>query len=190
MPVGRLEPADRQRVAEVMSQMSLQDEDTIVEGAGALSVEGPNPSPNPYVFYMPGIKSLCIPALGEEDGPAGVADGLLGVTQLPAGVGLAATFDPSLAQQYGQVIGKEEWDKGADVNLGPTINIDRDPRWGRSFETFTEDPFLNASLATSEIDGVQSTGEMSQVKHFAAYNQETNRNNPADNVIVDQRTLN
>ena len=74
------------------------------------------------------------------------------------------------------MIGSEEYGKGAAVNLGPTINIDRDPRWGRSFEAFTEDPFLNASLATSEIDGVQSTGEMSQVKHFAAYNQETNRN--------------
>ena len=139
---------------------------------------------------MPGIASLCIPALGEEDGPAGVADGLSGVTQLPAGVGVAATFDPSLARQYGQVIGSEEFGKGAAVNLGPTINIDRDPRWGRSFEAFTEDPFLNASLATSEIDGVQSTGEMSQVKHFAAYNQETNRNTQADDVIVDQRTLN
>ena len=187
--VGSSQPI-AQRVAEVMSQMSLTRGGHHRRGRRRAHVEGPNPTPNPYVFYMPGIKSLCIPALGEEDGPAGVADGLLGVTQLPAGVGLAATFDPSLAEQYGQVIGKEEWDKGADVNLGPTINIDRDPRWGRSFETFTEDPSLNASLATSEIDGVQSTGEMSQVKHFAAYNQETNRNNPADNVIVDQRTLN
>ena len=87
-----------------------------------------------------------------------------------------ATFDPSLAHGYGAVIGSEERGKGAAVNLGPTINIDRDPRWGRSFEAFTEDPFLNAALATSEINGVQSTGEMSQVKHFAAYNQETNRN--------------
>ena len=47
---------------------------------------------------MPGISSLCIPKLGEEDGPAGVADGLTGVTQLPAGVALAATWDPSLAR--------------------------------------------------------------------------------------------
>jgi beta-glucosidase len=179
-----------QRVAEVMSQMTLADEDTIVSGAGALTSEGPSPAPNPYVFYMPGISSLCIPDLGEEDGPAGVADGLLGVTQLPAGVGLAATFDPALASEYGKVIGSEELGKGAAVNLGPTINIDRDPRWGRSFETFTEDPFLNSSLATSEIDGVQSTGEMSQVKHFAVYNQETNRNTPQDDVIIDPRTAN
>ena len=180
-----------QRVSELMSAMTLDQEDFLVEGHGT-AAEPPVSGGNPYVFWMPGIPFSCgsIPPLGEEDGPAGVADGLSDVTQLPAGVGLAATFDPSLAQQYGQVIGSEEWGKGAAVNLGPTINIDRDPRWGRSFEAFTEDPFLNASLATSEIDGVQSTGEMSQVKHFAAYNQETNRNSPQDDVIIDQRTLN
>jgi beta-glucosidase len=180
-----------QRVAELMSVMTLDQEDFLVEGHGTAN-EPPTPGGNPYVFWMPGIQMSCgsIPPLGEEDGPAGVADGLSGVTQLPAGVGVAATFDPSLARQYGQVIGSEEFGKGAAVNLGPTINIDRDPRWGRSFETFTEDPFLNAALATSEIDGVQSTGEMSQVKHFAAYNQETNRNTPQDDVVIDQRTLN
>ncbi len=180
-----------QRVAGVMSEMTLDQEDFLVEGHGTAN-EPPTPGGNPYVFWMPGIQLTCgaIPPLGEEDGPAGVADGLSSVTQLPAGVGLAATFDTSLAQQYGKVIGSEEYGKGAAVNLGPTVNIDRDPRWGRSFETFTEDPFLNASLATNEIDGVQSTGEMSQVKHFAAYNQETNRNTPQDNVMIDARTLN
>ena len=169
-----------QRVAEVISQMTIPNEITMVEGQGTT---------NPYVFYMAGIPSLCIPSLGEEDGPNGVADGLTGVTQLPAGVALAATFDPSLARQYGQVIGAEEVGKGAAVNLGPTINIDRDPRWGRSFETYTEDPFLNGSLATSEIDGVQSQGELDQVKHYAVYNQETYRNTPADDVIISNRTL-
>jgi beta-glucosidase len=177
-----------QRVAQLMSHMTLADKDFLVEGHGTTN-EGPNPSPNPYVFWMPGIPSLCIPKLGEEDGPAGVADQLTGVTQLPAGVAVAATWDNSLASRYGQVIGSEELGKGADVNLGPTVNIDRDPRWGRSFEAFTEDPFLNSALATDEIDGVQSTGEMSQVKHFDAYNQETNRNTEADNVIVSDRTL-
>lgn len=169
-----------QRVAEVIDHMTLANEITMVEGDGTAP-------PNPYVFYMPGIPSLCIPYLGEEDGPAGVADQQTGVTQLPAGVGLAATFDPSLANRYGQVIGAEELGKGAEVNLGPTVNIDRDPRWGRSFETFTEDPFLNSALTVNEIDGVQSQGEMSQVKHFAAYNQETNRNTPADDVIISPR---
>ena len=74
-----------QRVAQVMAKMTLPNEITMVEGHGTT---------NPYVFYMAGIPSLCIPSMGEEDGPNGVADGLTGVTQLPAGVALAATFDP------------------------------------------------------------------------------------------------
>ncbi|HEV2934196.1 MAG TPA: glycoside hydrolase family 3 C-terminal domain-containing protein, partial [Streptosporangiaceae bacterium] len=160
--------------------MSLSQKISMVEGHG---------SSNPYVFYTPAISSLCIPAFGLEDGPAGVADGLTGVTQLPAGVALAATWDPSLSSQYGQVIGAEEFGKGASVNLGPTVNIDRDPRWGRSFEALSEDPFLNASLDVPEIGGVQGQDVMSQVKHFDAYNQETYRNTPADNVIVDNRAL-
>jgi beta-glucosidase len=168
------------RVNMVLSHMTLANEITMVEGQG---------TSQPYVFYMAAQPKLCIPAMGLEDGPVGVGDGLTGVTELPSAVSLAATFDTSLARQYGQVIGQEEWGKGAAVNLGPTINIDRDPRWGRSFEAYTEDPFLNAALAVSEIDGVQSTGEMSQVKHFAAYNQETNRNSPQDDVIVSTRAL-
>jgi beta-glucosidase len=168
------------RVQMVLSHMTLADEITMVEGQG---------TSQPYVFYMAAQPALCIPAMGLEDGPVGVGDGLTGVTELPAAVSLASTFDTSLARSYGRVIGGEEWGKGAAVNLGPTINIDRDPRWGRSFEAFTEDPFLNSALAVSEIGGVQSTGEMSQVKHFAVYNQETNRNSSADDSIVSTRTL-
>jgi beta-glucosidase len=162
-----------------MSQMSLADEISMVEGHG---------TSNPYVFYTPAIPALCIPAVGEEDGPSGVADGLTGVTQLPSGVALAATWDPSLAKQYGTVVGAEEYGKGASVNLGPTVNIDRDPRWGRSFEALSEDPALNSALDVSEIEGVQNQDVLSQVKHYAAYNQETYRNTPADNVVVDTRT--
>ena len=136
-----------QRVAQLMSQMTLADEITMVEGHG---------TSNPYVFYTPAIPALCIPAVGLEDGPAGVADGLTGVTELPAGVALAATWDPSLAGQYGRVIGAEEYGKGASANLGPTVNIDRDPRWGRSFEALSEDPFLNASLDVPEIAGCRA----------------------------------
>src|SRR5215472_6362303 len=169
------------RVHMVLSRMTLANEITMVEGQGLSE---------PYVFYMAAQPAFCMPAMGLEDGPVGVGDGLHGVTQLPSAVSLAATFDRSLAQQYGKVIGQEEWGKGAAVNLGPTINIDRDPRWGRSFEAYTEDPFLNGAMAVNEINGVQSTKEMSQVKHFAAYNQETKRNTPRDNVIVSPRTLN
>jgi beta-glucosidase len=170
----------RQRVHLLMAQMTLADKINMVTGAGFSE---------PYVFYISAIPSLCVPAIGEEDGPVGVGDGLTGVTQMPAAVSLAATFDPSLAKDYGAVVGNEERGKGAMVNLGPTINIDRDPRWGRSFETYTEDPYLNAAMATADIEGVQSQDEMSQVKHFAVYNQETNRNTPADDAIVSTRAL-
>jgi beta-glucosidase len=173
LPVGR-------RVRMLMSRMTLADKINEVTGAGVSE---------PYVFYISAIPSLCIPAIGEEDGPVGVGDGLTGVTELPAAVSLAATWDPALATRYGQVAGAEERAKGAMVSLGPTINIDRDPRWGRSFEAYTEDPYLNASLAVAEIGGVQSQHEMSQVKHFAMYNQETNRNLPADDAIVSERAI-
>ena len=69
------------------------------------------------------------------------------------------------------------------------MNIDRDPRWARSFEALSEDPFLNSALDTSEIEAVQGQDVLSQVKHFDAYNQETYRNTSNDNVIVDDRTL-
>ncbi|MDX6419728.1 MAG: beta-glucosidase, partial [Trebonia sp.] len=167
-----------QRVSMLMAQMTLADKINMVTGAG---------SSQPYVFYIAAIPSLCIPAIGEEDGPLGVGDGLTGVTQMPSAVSLAASFDTSLATQYGQVVGSEERAKGAMVDLGPTVNIDRDPRWGRSFEAFTEDPYLNSALAVADINGVQSQDEMAQIKHFAVYNQETNRNAPADNAIVSTR---
>src|SRR5215469_12116309 len=169
-----------QRVQMLMSQMTLPNKINMVTGAGFSE---------PYVFYISAVPSLCIPAIGEEDGPVGVGDGLHGVTQMPSAASLAATFDPSLAKAYGQVVGSEERGKGAMVDLGPTVNIDRDPRWGRSFEAYTEDPYLNAALATADINGVQSQDEMAQVKHLAVYNQEINRNTPADNAIVSTRAL-
>jgi beta-glucosidase len=168
----------QQRVSLLMAQMTLADKINMVTGAG---------TSEPYVFYISAIPSLCVPAIGEEDGPLGVGDGLTGVTQMPSAASVAASFNTSLAYQYGQVVGSEEHAKGAMVDLGPTVNIDRDPRWGRSFEAYTEDPYLNSALAVADVDGVQSTGEMAQIKHFAVYNQETNRNAPADNAIVSTR---
>jgi len=142
-----------------------------------------------YVGLIPAIGSLCIPAINLEDGPAGVADGMTGVTQLPAPVDVAATWDSAAEQLYGQVIGTEQAAKGTTVDLGPTINIVRDPRWGRAFESVGEDPYLNGQMGSSYIRGVQSTGVMAQVKHLAVYNQETNRNTPSDNAVVSTKTM-
>jgi beta-glucosidase len=142
-----------------------------------------------YVGFIPAIRSLCIPALKLEDGPAGVGDGMTGVTQLPAPVDVAATWDTSAEKTYGQVIGSEQAAKGTIVDLGPTINIVRDPRWGRAFESIGEDPYLNGAMGAADIRGVQSAGVMAQVKHFAVYNQETYRNTPSDHAVVSTRAM-
>jgi beta-glucosidase len=171
-----------QRVDMLLSAMTVQQMDDLVYGNGSYAPAG-------YVGHIPAIPALCIPALNLEDGPEGVADGMTGVTQLPAGVSLAATWDASTAREYGTVIGSEEAGKGANVNLGPTVNIVRDPRWGRAFESYGEDPYLSGQIAVGDIDGVQSQGVMSMVKHWDVYNQETNRNTPADDAIVSERTM-
>ena len=159
-----------QRVAMVMKKMTIGNEITLVEGHGM----------KPYAGTQPAIPSLCIPQFGLEDGPNGVGDGLKGVTNLASGASLAATFSPKLAFEYGQVIGAEQATKGSAVDLGPTVNIDRDPRWGREFESMSEDPQLAAMIGVAEIHGIQSEGIIAQVKHYAVYNQETNRNTPKD----------
>ena len=171
------------RVSQLLGQMTLDDKLAMVNGVGyANGTTG-------YVGHIAANPALCIPGLNLEDGPQGVADGVPGVTQLPAPVALAAAWDPALAREYGTVVGSEERGKGADVNLGPTVNIVRDPRWGRAFESYGEDPYLAGQTAVGYIDGVQSQGVLSQVKHFAVYNQETNRNTAADDAIVSPRAI-
>ena len=169
-----------QRVAQVMAQMTQAQKIAVLHGNGDAS---------PYIGNLSPIPSLCIPALNLQDGPSGVGDGLGGVTQLPSAVASAATWDTGLQQQYGAVAGAEFAGKGANVALGPTLNITRDPRWGRAFETYSEDPYLTAKMATASIQGLQSQGVMAQAKHVAVYNQETYRNGPEDNAVLDTRTL-
>jgi beta-glucosidase len=108
------------RVSLVLAQMTLADKLKLMHG-------NTKPSSNGSIGSTPAIARLCIPAVAQEDGPAGVADGVTGATQLPAPVNMAATFDPAAARAYGQVIGAQEWTKGNEVVYAPTINIDRDP---------------------------------------------------------------
>ncbi len=137
-----------------------------------------------YEGYVPAQPALCIPDLVEQDGSLGVAYGATDVTQLPAEVSLASAWDPTLAYQYGVVNGQEHRAKGIAMVLGPGINIQRDPRWGRNFEMFSEDPLLTSALGTADVEGIQSQGVMADVKHFVTYNQETNRGTPNDDTIV------
>src|SRR5580658_1593292 len=175
--VGSTAPVS-QRVEQVMAAMSQSQELELVYGASGS-----------YQGNIPAIPALCIPSINLQDGPQGVGDGLSGVTQLPAPVAAAASWDTSLEQQYGSVVGSEDAGKGANVDLGPTINIVRDPRWGRAFESLGEDPYLAGQIAAAYIQGVQSQGVMAQVKHYAVYNNETNRNNSADDDVVQERAM-
>lgn len=188
--VGSRAPVE-QRVGAVLHRMTQQDKVAMVHGitepeamAGA-----PGTTPPTYVGEVPAIPRLCVPALHLEDGPSGVGDGLTGVTQLPAPVTAAASWDPSVARRYGALIGAEQRGKGTNVALTPTVNIVRDPRWGRAFESYGEDPYLSGRIAAAHIEGVQGQGVVAQVKHWAVYNQEFGRDTPIDNAQVDDRTL-
>lgn len=142
-----------------------------------------------YEGYLPAQPTLCIPALPEQDDSLGVGAGATGVTQLPAAVSLSSAWSRSLAYQYGALNGKEHRVKGIAMALAPGTNIQRNPRWGRNFEMLSEDPFLSSQLIVPDVEGLQSQHVMADVKHYDAYNQETFRNTPADNVIVSHRAL-
>ena len=141
-----------------------------------------------YENINSGVPRLCIPALTLQDGPQGLAFGDTGVTQLPAPLGVAATFDPAVARAYGQVQGSEAAGQGIDVVQGPNLNILRVPQNGRAYEGFGEDPVLVTAMGVANIEGIQSTGVMAQAKHFATYSQETDRG-PLNDVVSD-RALN
>jgi beta-glucosidase len=163
------------RVAQLMGAMSQQQKDNMLFGDGSTT----------YIGQIGGQPALCIPNLNLEDGPSGVGDGLGGVTQMPDGEASAATFDPSYEQAYGTAIGQEFAGKGVNAALGPTINMVRDSRWGRAYETFGEDPYLSGELVSADVQGLQSQGVMAVVKHAAAYNIEQ----PAGTIIVSPRVL-
>ncbi|MCU7724397.1 glycoside hydrolase family 3 C-terminal domain-containing protein [Actinoplanes sp. KI2] len=161
----------------LLAAMTQAEKLTMMHGGGSCG----------YAGCVPANARLGIPALRLQDGPVGVGDGATGVTQLAAPVAGAASWDTALMRQYGSTLGAEQWGKGTNVVLAPTINIVRDPRWGRAFESFGEDPYLAGQIGAADIQGIQSQGPLAQVKHYAVYNQETARNTAADNAIVSDR---
>jgi beta-glucosidase len=175
--VGSTAPV-AQRVQQVLNTMDQSEEISLLSGDGATT----------YIGQIGAIPDLCIPNVNLEDGPSGVGDGNGGVTAYPDGENAAATFDPTLIEQEGAAMGAEFAGKGANISLGPTTNLVRDPRWGRTYETYGEDPYLAGQITSAEVQGIQSQGVMAMVKHVAAYDQEQYPNGN-DNETVSQQAL-
>jgi beta-glucosidase len=128
-----------------------------------------------YAGRIPANARLGIPEIRLQDGPAGVGNGFTGVTAFPAPLARAASWNVDTERAVASAIGAEQAAKGVDVALGPTVNLARVPQWGRTHESFGEDPTLTSAMAVASVAGIQSQGVLAVVKHFAAYNQETSR---------------
>jgi beta-glucosidase len=150
-------------------------------------------------FTTPAIPRLGIPRRWMSDGPHGVREDIgpdtwepAGRTDdfstaMPAGICLAATWNPDLGYAEGEAIGEEARARHKDIMLGPGVNILRTPLCGRNFEYLGEDPFLTSQMCVGYIRGAQSQDISSCVKHFDANNQEFERG--TINVEMDERAL-
>jgi|HubBroStandDraft_6_1064221.scaffolds.fasta_scaffold15292_3 beta-glucosidase len=137
-----------------------------------------------HVVERPKADRFAIPSLNPADGPNGFARGpipgppppsALGVTAFPNEIALAATWDRNRASDFGKALGEEWRGKGSSEIVGPTLNIMRTWHWGRSAETFGEDPFLNGKMAAAEVAAIQKEHVIAMVKHFAGNNQDWDR---------------
>ena len=140
-----------QRVADLLGRMTVEEKATMLSGSA-------------WMESAP-IERLGIPAIKMADGPMGVrswagssaitsaanAPAQVLATSFPAGVTMAATWDLELVEREGQAIGQEVKALGRDMILGPTVNINRVPLWGRNFEGYGEDPYLAARLGVAYI---------------------------------------
>src|SRR5438270_7261324 len=160
-------------IEELLRQMTLQEKVAMLAGTN--------------MWYTVPVERLGIPSLKMTDGPNG-ARGAGGFTSdvkaacFPAGISLASTWDTDLIERVGQALARETTMKGAQVLLAPTVNIQRSPLGGRNFESFSEDPYLCASLAVAYIHGLQQEGVGASIKHYVCNDQETKRTNISSQV--------
>ncbi|QKJ20505.1 glycoside hydrolase family 3 N-terminal domain-containing protein [Microbacterium hominis] len=177
-------PTPPASVDTLVAQLTLEEKALLLEGVGAWNTNG--------------VPRLGIRQLFVTDGPHGVRKvranaGAFGLaeaepsTSFPTSTTLAKTWDPELARQVGAAIGRESAALEVDVLLAPGVNIMRSPLCGRNFEYFSEDPLVSGVFGTAFVQGVQSEGVATSVKHFAANSNEDFRF--VGDSVVDERAL-
>jgi beta-glucosidase len=168
--------------------MTLSEKLSLVHGRLAAPWGG-EPKPSGSIGsagFVPGVPRLAIPPLQETDAELGIANpGEVRrgdtATAMPSNLAMASTFDAALARRQGEAVGAEARAKGFNLLMGGAANLIRDPRGGRNFEYFSEDPLLTGIMAGAEVAGVQSQHVLCTLKHFALNDQETDR------VVMDAR---
>lgn len=182
---NKKEEAIKVKINGIVSKMTLEEKIAMLHGNA--------------LFSSAGVPRLGIPELTCDDGPLGVREEIKrfdwasanwttdSATFLPNGSAIAATWNPLMANRYGVVIGEEANARKKTVMLAPAFNICRMPLCGRTYEYYSEDPYLNSQLAIQSVKGIQSQHIAACIKHFAANNQELNRDSV--NTLVDERAL-
>jgi beta-glucosidase len=171
-------------IENLISQMTLEEKASFCSGLD--------------FWYLKGLERLGVPSIMATDGPHGLRkqagsservglEDSVPATCFPTASALAATWNRDLIYQVGEALGEECLEENVGVILGPGANIKRSPLCGRNFEYFSEDPYLTGEIAKSHIDGVQSQGIGTSLKHYAVNNQEFRR--MVIDAIVDERAL-
>ena len=149
-------------------------------------------------WHSAAVERLGIPSIMVSDGPHGLRaqpdigdhvgiGGSVPATCFPTASALGSSWDPQLARRIGEALGQEARAQRVAVILGPGINIKRSPLCGRNFEYLSEDPVLSGVLGAAMVEGIQSQGVGTSLKHYAVNNQETDRLRVSAD--VDERTL-
>jgi beta-glucosidase len=163
-----------ERVEDLLSRLTPKEKVSLMAGGS--------------LFSTYAIDRLNIPALRFSDGPNGVRSNEgEATTVFPTGSALAATWNPEVVRAVGQAIAREALALNIQVLLGPNVNIQRSPLGGRNFEAYSEDPYLAGRVGIGFVNGVQSQGVGTSVKHYVANEQETDRMRGSSN--MDERTL-
>src|SRR5580658_9402498 len=166
-------PEIERRVDAILKKMTLEQKIDYIGGTD---------------FAVRAMPALGLPALEMSDGPLGVrSNQKFPSTTYAAGIGLAASWDPVLAERVGAGIGTDARARGIHFMLGPGVNIYRSPRNGRNFEYFGEDPFLSGQIAVGYITGMQEQGVSATVKHYLGNNSEFLRHD--SDSVIDERTV-